>query len=207
MIAQDLLAALQGVSSDVIERDSADWPSFNCPIDSLFDVLKALRDNHGYDMLVDATGIDNGVEASPRFTVVYHVLSTTTHSYVRVAADCADSENPTAPSVVDIWPAANWHERETFDLFGIKYENHPDLRRILMWDDYPHFPLRKDFPLAGHEEDLWDQEISDETGTKVIAAPMAGGPFVAKSSNFEAQKEPRAKDESWNEKKEKPNGD
>ena len=204
MIAQDLLAALQGVDSEVTERDSADWPSFNTPIDSLVAVLKTLRDNHGFDMLVDATGIDNGVEASPRFTVVYHLLSTASHGYVRVAADCADSENPVAPSVVELWAGADWHERECFDLLGIKYDNHPDLRRILMWDEYPHHPLRKDFPLAGHEEDLWDEEISAVTGTKVIPAPMAGGPFVAKSSCFEAEKEPRAKDESWNEKKEKP---
>ncbi|MDQ8181954.1 NADH-quinone oxidoreductase subunit C [Pelagicoccus sp. SDUM812005] len=204
MIAQDLLAALQGVNSEVAERESADWPSFNCPIDSLVDVLKALRDNHGYDMLVDATGIDNGVEASPRFTVVYHLLSTSNHVYIRVAADCLDSENPVAPSAVSLWPAADWHEREAYDMFGIKYENHPDLRRILMWDSYPYHPLRKDFPLAGHEEDLWDEEIREETGTKVIPAPMAGGPFVSSSSSFEADKEPRAKDESWSEEKEKP---
>lgn len=206
MIAQDLLAALQGVNSGVAERESADWPSFNCPIESLFDVLKALRDNHGYDMLADATGMDNGVESAPRFTVIYHLLSTTNHVYVRVAADCADSENPVAPSVTSLWPAADWHERETYDLMGITYENHPDLRRILMWDEYPYHPLRKDFPLAGHEGELWDDEISEETGTGTIAAPMAGGPFVSSSSSFEAEREPRAKDESWDEKNEKPEG-
>lgn len=204
MIAQDLLAALQGVNSEVTERDSVDCSAFNCPIDSLVGVLQALRDNHGYDMLVDATGLDNGVEASPRFTVVYHLISTTSHNYVRVAADCSDSENPVAPSVVDLWAGANWHERESYDMFGIRYENHPDLRRILMWDEYPYYPLRKDFPLAGHEENLWDAEISEETGTKVIPAPMSGGPFVSKCSSFESEKEPRAKDESWDEKNEKP---
>ncbi len=206
MIAQELLAALQGVAPQTSERPSADCPAFNCPLDSLIPVLRALRDNHGYDMLVDATGLDNGVESSPRFTVLYHLLSTATHSYARIAADCADDETPLAPSAVELWPAAEWHERECFDLLGIKYENHPDLRRILMWDEYPHHPLRKDFPLAGHEEDLWDQEISDETGTKVISAPMMGGPFVAKSSKFENEREPRAKDESWNEKNPKPEG-
>lgn len=204
MIAQDLLVALQGVHSDVAERESADWPSFNCPIDSLVDVLQALRDNHGYDMLVDATGMDNGVDAAPRFTVIYHAFSTTNHVYVRVAADCTDSEKPVAPTVSHLWPTANWHEREAYDLLGITYENHPDMRRILMWDSYPHHPLRKDFPLAGHEEDLWDGEIAEVTGTKVIPAPMAGGPFVSSCSKFEADKEPRAKDESWNEQNEKP---
>ena len=204
MIAQDLLAALQGVSSEVTERASADCPAFNCPIDSLFDVLRALRDNHGYDMLVDTTGIDNGVDASPRFTVIVHLVSTENHGYVRVAADCLNSETPVAPSLVDLWAGANWHERESFDLLGIRYENHPDLRRILMWDEYPHHPLRKDFPLAGHDDDLWDEEISEETGVTTIPAPMAGGPFVSKCSSFEAEKEPRAKDESWDEKNEKP---
>lgn len=204
MIAQDLLAALQGICSDANERDSADCPAFNCPIDKLFETLKALRDNHGYDFLADATGIDNGVEASPRFTVVYHLLSTSSHGYVRIAADCPDDENPVAPSVVELWAGANWHERECYDLLGISFENHPDLRRILMWDEYEYHPLRKDFPLAGHDEELWDAEISEETGAKVIPAPMAGGPFVAKNSSFEAQKEPRAKDESWNEAREKP---
>ncbi|MDQ8187081.1 NADH-quinone oxidoreductase subunit C [Pelagicoccus sp. SDUM812002] len=206
MIAQDLLAALQGVNSEVAERESADWPSFNCPIDSLVDVLKTLRDNHGYDLLADATGIDNGVETHPRFTVVYHVQSTANAVYVRVAADCLDSENPVAPTVSHLWPAADWHERECYDLLGIKFEGHPDLRRILMWDGYPHHPLRKDFPLAGHDGEFWDEEISEETGTGTIAAPMMGGPFVSKSSEFEADREPRAKDESWDEKKEKPDG-
>lgn len=206
MIAQELLTALQGVNANVTERRSADCPAFTCPMESLREVMRALRDNHGYDMLVDATAMDNGEESSPRFTVIYHLLSIASHSYVRVAADCLDSENPVAPSVVDLWPAANWHERECYDLLGVRFENHPDLRRILMWDEYPYHPLRKDFPLAGHEEALWDKEISDETKATMIPAPMAGGPFVATSSNFEKEKEPRAKDESWNEAKEKPKG-
>lgn len=204
MIALDLLPALQGLSSEVTARQSADCPAFNCPMGSLVAVLRSLRDEHGYNMLVDATAIDNGVDASPRFTVVYHLLSLRNRSYVRVAADCADDEKPTAPTVSGLWPTANWHERECYDLMGVVYEGHPDLRRILMWDGYPYHPLRKDFPLAGHPEDLWDEEISAETGTRLIAAPMAGGPFVAKHAQFESQREPRAKDESWNEKSPKP---
>lgn len=205
MIAQDLKAALQGVSSDLVERPSADCPSFTCPIDSLVAVMKCLRDDHGYDMLIDATGIDHGVESSPRFTVVYHLQKTQGGvAYVRIAADCQDDENPSAPSLVDLWPAADWIERESYDLLGIRYEGHPDLRRILMWDGYPYHPLRKDFPLAGHDEELWDPEIAEETGTKVIPAPMAGGPFVSSASKFEAKREPRAKDESWNEQNAKP---
>lgn len=204
MIAQDLKSALQTVCADLTERDSLDWPAYNCPIGSLVDVLAALRDEHGFDVLSDATGIDNGVDESPRFTVVYHLYSNAKHTYVRIAADCLSDTEPTAPTATGLWKTANWHERECYDLLGITYENHPDMRRILMWDEYPHHPLRKDFPLAGFEGELWDGEIADETGTKVLPAPMAGGPFVAPQENFSVKKEPRAKDESWNEKKEKP---
>jgi NADH-quinone oxidoreductase subunit C len=89
-------------------------------------------------------------------------------------------------------------------MFGIRFDGHPDMRRILMWDEYPHFPLRKDFPLAGIETELPDDEVAAETKEKVRPAPMAGGPFVAPQESHMSQREPRARDESWNEKKPKP---
>ena len=167
MIAQDLKSALQEVCPELQERETLDWPAFNCPIASLFEVVKALRDNHDFDGLMDATAIDNGTEASPRFTVVYHLFSSKNRNYVRIAADCDEDESPSAPTLCPLFKSANWMERETYDLFGIRYEDHPDLRRILMWDEYPYHPLRKEFPLAGFEEELWDSEIAAETGTKV----------------------------------------
>jgi NADH-quinone oxidoreductase subunit C len=137
--------------------------------------------------------------------VVYHLFSTVRHDYLRVAANCANDAEPAAPSIAGLWLGANWHERECFDIFGIKFEGHPDLRRILMWDGYPFFPLRKEFPLAGIETPLPDAEIAAETGAKVIPAPMAGGPFVAAPGEINlTEAEPRAKDESWNEHREKP---
>jgi NADH-quinone oxidoreductase subunit C len=203
--ALDAITALKGRWSDVTDRASLDHPAVNVPPADLVAVLRSLRDDHGFDMLVDVSGVDWGVGAVPRFTVVYHVLSTTGHVYVRVAADCADAAAPEVPSASGLWPGADWHEREAFDMFGIRFLGHPDLRRILMWDGYPHFPLRKDFPLAGVETELPDAEVVAETKTGAIAAPMAGGPFVAASGGINlTDAEPRAKDESWSERRPKP---
>lgn len=189
----------------VTERASLDHPAFNVPSADLFAVLKFLRDERGFDLLVDVTAIDWAEGVSPRFTVVYHLLSTTRTSYLRIASDCVNDAEPIVPSVESLWPAANWHEREAYDMFGIKFQGHPDLRRILMWDGYPYYPLRKEFPLAGIETVLPDEQIAAETGTKVIAAPMMGGPFVAAPGEINlSEAEPRAKDESWHERKEKP---
>jgi NADH-quinone oxidoreductase subunit C len=108
------------------------------------------------------------------------------------------------PSTTGLWAGANWHEREIFDMFGIKFDGHPDLRRILMWDAYPYHPLRKEFPLAGLPTEMSDADINAETGTGVISAPMAGGPFVATPGEPMSEAEPRAKDEAWNEQSAKP---
>src|SRR5438067_11978769 len=115
------------------------------------------------------------------------------------------SEAEEVDTISDIWPTANWHEREIYDMMGIKFKGHPDLRRILMWDGYPYFPLRKEFPLAGIETPLPDAAIGVETGAKVIAAPMAGGPFVAAPGEINlTEAEPRAKDESWSDRRPQP---
>lgn len=189
-------------------RPSADHPAFNAPAADVLAVLRALRDEHGFDFLADLTAIDDGPNASPRFTIVWHLYSTHSHEYVRITSTCSDSAAPTMPTSTALWPAADWHEREVWDMFGIKFIDHPDLRRILMWDGYPYHPLRKDFPLAGLPADLPDEEIAAEIPTKLISAPMAGGPFVALSSGGMnlGKIEPRAKDEAWNEHREKPQG-
>jgi NADH-quinone oxidoreductase subunit C len=205
MTAADVTTALSEKFLQVAARASLDWPAFNLPAAEVLAVLKCLRDEFAYDMLTDVTAIDWSAGKSPRFTVVWHVFSTTQHTYVRLAADCPDDAAPTMPSATGLWPGANWHERETYDMFGITFEGHPDLRRILMWEGYPHFPLRKEFPLAGIETDLPDAEIAAETKAKLIPAPMAGGPFVASSGEMGlGDAEPKAKDESWNERREKP---
>lgn len=200
----DVAAAVAQKFPQASPRASLDCPAWNVPPADALALLQSLRDESAFDMLVDVTAIDWSVEKSPRFTVVWHLYSSTGHCYVRVAADCVSAADPVMPSATGLWPAANWHERETFDMFGIKFSGHPDLRRILMWDGYPYFPLRKEFPLAGIPTDLPDPDIAAGMRAKVIPAPMAGGPFVAKSGEAMSDAEPRAKDESWNEGQEKP---
>ena len=202
----DAITSLKGKFPSVIDRLSSDCPAVNVPTGELIAVLQALRDEQAFDLLSDVTAIDWAEGASPRFTAVYHLYSTTSHAAIRVATPCTgDDAAPTVPSVVPLWPGANWHEREAYDMFGIKFEGHPDLRRILMWDGYPYHPLRKEFPLAGIETALPDIEVAEETKAKVIAAPMMGGPFVASAGEMNlTEAEPRAKDESWSERSAKP---
>jgi NADH-quinone oxidoreductase subunit C len=204
MTPESLCTDLPSRFSGVAERPSGDCAAFDVPADDLVAVLRSLRDEAGFDLLMDISGIDWGVDRSPRFGVAYHLLSTRAHEYVRVVTPCSPDDAPRVPSVTSLWPGADWHEREAYDMFGIRFEGHPDLRRILMWDEYPFHPLRKDFPLAGVETVLSDAEIAEETGTPVLPAPMAGGPFVAPQQDHMSKREPRARDESWNEKLPKP---
>ena len=196
----DVTAALQAKFPSVTPRPSGDHVAVNVAAADAVAALKYLRDEFAYYLLVDVTAVDWAENASPRFTVVWHLLSTSGHTYLRVAADCANDAEPAMATVTGLWPAADWHERETYDLMGITFTDHPDLRRILMWDGYPYHPLRKDFPLAGIETALPDIEVAEETGAAVLPAPMMGGPFVASSGEMNlTEAEPRAKDESWNE--------
>ncbi|MEO6996336.1 MAG: NADH-quinone oxidoreductase subunit C [Lacunisphaera sp.] len=200
----DLTTAVSQKFPSASIRPSLDCPAFNLPASEVIAALQFLRDDHGYDFLMDVTAVDWSAEKSPRFTVVWHLYSSTTHHYLRLAADCVNDVEPAMPTSTLLWAGADWHEREAFDMFGINFTGHPDLRRILMWDGYPYHPLRKDFPLAGLPADFHDPEITAETKTGLISAPMAGGPFVATSGEPMSDAEPRAKDEAWNEQREKP---
>jgi len=216
----NILPTLKAQFPQASERASADHPALNVPASDLLSLMRTLRDAHGYDLLTDVTAIDWGaertgqgggggastVESGARFTTIYHLYSTVAHDYLRVAVACAgDDDAPTVPSVTSLWAAADWHERETYDMFGIRFEGHPDLRRILMWEGYPYYPLRKEFPLAGIETEWPEADVAAETRISVKPAPMAGGPFVATSGTMNlSEAEPRAKDESWNEATEKP---
>ena len=103
-----------------------------------------------FDLLADITGVDRGPEEEPRFEVNYHLFSTKRFHRMRLKVLLAQ-EDVHVQTVTSIWRTANWHERETFDLFGVVFDGHPDLRRILLPDDWQGHALRKDFPLRGYE--------------------------------------------------------
>jgi NADH-quinone oxidoreductase subunit C len=103
-----------------------------------------------FDMLSDLTGVDRGTEEEPRFEVNYHLFSTKRYHRLRLKV-LVNQEDTHVASVTGVWRTANWHERETFDMFGIIFDGHPDLRRILLPDDWQGHALRKDFPLRGYE--------------------------------------------------------
>jgi NADH-quinone oxidoreductase subunit C len=103
-----------------------------------------------FNMLADLCGADRGPEEEPRFEVNYHLFSTTKHHRLRLKV-LLNEEDPHVPTVTGVWRTASWHERETFDMFGVIFDGHPDLRRILLPDDWQGHALRKDFPLRGYE--------------------------------------------------------
>jgi NADH-quinone oxidoreductase subunit C len=103
-----------------------------------------------FNFLADLCGVDRGVEEEPRFEVNYHLFSTTRHHRLRLKVLLNDTDVH-VPTVTGVWRTANWHERETFDLVGIIFDGHPDLRRILLPEDWQGHALRKDFPLRGYE--------------------------------------------------------
>ena len=126
---------------------------------------RTLRDHPKlkFEQLIDLCGVDfqdygEGIWAGRRFAAVYHLLSVTHNQRLRLKVFAADDEFPILPSVIGIWPAANWYEREAFDLFGILFEGHPDLRRILTDYGFIGHPFRKDFPLSGTVEMRYDPE-------------------------------------------------
>jgi NADH-quinone oxidoreductase subunit C len=152
---------------------------------NLREIAKFCSTQLSFDYLLDITSIDNFGE-EPRFEIVYHLYSMPHGAHLRLRLRVSEDLGA-VDTVSDIWPTADWHEREIYDMMGIKFNGHPDLRRILMWDGYPFFPLRKDFPLAGLPSDMPDVAF-----TKVT--PLEGGPFVTVPSTAGSKdREPRAR--------------
>jgi NADH-quinone oxidoreductase subunit C len=139
----------------------------------------------GFDMLLDVSSVDNYGD-DPRFTVVYELYGLQHRQHLRIKTDVGE-EKSELPTVATVWRTADWHEREIYDMMGIRFHGHPDLRRILMWEGYPYFPLRKDFPLAGKSSELPEIAFSNP-------APLEGGPFVTAPGGKDAiAREPRVR--------------
>ncbi|MCS7049058.1 MAG: NADH-quinone oxidoreductase subunit C [Verrucomicrobiae bacterium] len=158
--------------------------------EQILEVCRYLRDECGFNMLTDVAGVDNYGE-DPRYEVVYHLYSMADKQMLRLKVGVPE-DDLVVDSVVSVWRTADWHEREAYDMFGIRFRGHPNLKRILMWEGYPYHPLRKDFPLAGLPAEL--PETAVEAG-RVEAAPMLGGPFVpAIGTRSSVLREPRQVD-------------
>ena len=139
----------------------------------------------GFNLLLDISAIDNYGE-DPRWTIVYELYQMEQKLHLRLKTDVSE-EKSELPTVTTVWRTADWHEREIYDLMGVRFRGHPDLRRILMWDGYPYFPLRKDFPLSGKQT-----ELPEVAFTK--PAPLEGGPFVTVPGGKDAlAREPRVR--------------
>ena len=158
--------------------------SLTIPCQMLADLMQFCRHQLGFDLLIDITSIDHA-DRDPRFEVVYELCRIADEQHLRIKIQIAEDEE--VPTVSEIWKTADWHEREVYDMMGIKFIDHPDLRRILMWEGYPFFPLRKEFPLAGKPSEMPDVASTDQ-------APLEGGPFVTSAgAKGSKAREPRAR--------------
>jgi NADH-quinone oxidoreductase subunit C len=182
--AQDLEALSARFSSGVLtSREFRGEHTLIVTLATLHDVLAAAKADFGYEMIIDISSLDFFGE-DPRFEMVYELATLDDSKHLRVKAKVSEDEE--VPTATDIWLGADWHEREVYDMMGIRFSGHPNLKRILMWEGYPFYPLRKDFPLAGRPSEMPDVAF---TGV----APLAGGPFVTSPGTREVkEREPRA---------------
>jgi NADH-quinone oxidoreductase subunit C len=149
------------------------------------EVCEFAKKSLGFDFLMDITSIDNYGE-EPRWTVVYELYGIGHGLHLRLKTNVSE-EKSEMPTVTGVWKTADWHEREIYDMMGVRFAGHPDLRRILMWEGYPYFPLRKDFPLAGKPTDLPEVAFTRP-------APLEGGPFVTVAGGKDTMaREPRVR--------------
>lgn len=150
------------------------------------EVCGVARTELGFDFLLDLTSVDHYGE-EPRWELVYELYGLGHHQHLRLKTRVSE-EKSELPTVTGVWRTADWHEREVYDMMGIRFRGHPDLRRILMWEGYPYFPLRKDFPLAGRASEVPGLAFTEP-------APLEGGPFVTVPGGKDAiEREPRVRE-------------
>jgi NADH-quinone oxidoreductase subunit C len=186
--ALELAQKLKAKFGDVLSDPAEFRGELTCKLadaERIAEVCAFAKQDLGFDYLVDITSIDHYGE-DPRFAVVYLLYGYGHHQYVRLTMQVSQ-EHAELPTVTGVWRAADWHEREIYDMMGIRFRGHPDLRRIIMWEGYPHHPLRKDFPLAGKPTRLPEVAFTE-------TAPLAGGPFVTVAGGKGAMaREPRVR--------------
>ncbi len=162
-----LSASLRAVLGEKITRQlvALDEITIECKSADYLEVCQLLRDSDGlkFEQLIDLCGVDyqaygDGAYDGLRYAVVVHLLSVSLNQRLRLRVFAADEDFPILPTLVNVWPVANWFEREAFDLFGIMFENHPDLRRLLTDYGFVGHPFRKDFPMIGNVEMRYDPE-------------------------------------------------
>ena len=148
-VADDLERAYP-LFSDAIEKVVVDRGELTLFIkrDRLFEVAKILRNDLKFEMCVGVNGVHYPTEFNRELHAIYSLLSITRNQRIRLEV-CVSDKDPHIPSLVEVWAGTNWHERETYDMFGIIFDNHPGLTRIMMPDDWPGHPQRKDYPLGG----------------------------------------------------------
>jgi len=188
MAVLDLAAKLKAQFGDLISAPSQFRGEVTVKVaepERVAEVCAFAKNSLGFDYLVDISSVDN-YGSDPRWTVVYELYGYGHRCHLRLKTDVSE-EKSELPTVTTVWRGADWHEREIYDMMGIRFRGHPDLRRILMWEGYPYFPLRKDFPLAGKPTDLPDVAFTK-------SAPLEGGPFVTLPGGKTAvEREPRVR--------------
>lgn len=178
--ADRICARFSGISAHDFRGDT----TLTIPRDILVDAMRFARDACGFDMLLCVSSVDH-LGSDPRFEVNYTITQAETGVNLLVRTPAPESD-PAVPSLVPVWRSANWLEREQYDLMGITFTGHPDLRRIMMWDDYPYHPLRKDFPVAGIPTELPGVAFTEK-------APTHGAPFTTQPGSTAAEREPRSR--------------
>lgn len=182
-----VIAALESKFKVLSKREFRGETTLEVEAERIAEVCSYCRLEQGFDYLLDVSGVDNFGD-EPRYEVVYELYCTARGEWLRLKVRVSE-DSLEVPSVCAVWPGADWHEREAFDMYGIRFRGHPDLRRILMWEGYPFHPLRKDFPLGGKPSEMPEVAFS-------AAAPLEGGPFVSVASTATTKdREPRARGE------------
>jgi NADH-quinone oxidoreductase subunit C len=186
---QKLFGALTAAGFAPVER--LNELTVEVPAEGYVETCRGLRDapELGFEQLIDLCGVDYaGYGDRPRegrrFAVVLHLLSIAHNWRLRVRTWCPDDEFPLVGSLVDVWPAASWFEREAFDLFGVVFEGHPDLRRILTDYGFVGHPFRKDFPLSGHVEMRYDPEQRRVVYQPVSIEPREVVPRIVRVEHY-----------------------